>query len=149
MALVREGESAQRQEPGPGPRSTPPLPQARFRMQPSASSPGLVAAQQARLLLHPQEPRSSHLALPCITGTHRQARRGRFPSTFLNVSQSLPTPAPAPQLVTSNTSHGVNTVPLCPLLPLPASLLFHHSLAMIMVVAVTVIINNNNRSGSS
>ena len=92
-----------------------------------AASRGLIAAQRARLLLHSQEPRSSHLARPCVAGTHCRVRRGRFLSAFPSVSPSasLYTPTPSPQLVTSITSHDGNTVPVCPPLLLPSSLLFN------------------------
>lgn len=56
-----------------------------------ASSRGLMARCSASVAASPtpMNPRSSHLTLPCIAGTHRPVRRGQFPSAFLNVSQSV------------------------------------------------------------
>ena len=91
-----------------------------------ASSRGLMARCSASVAASPtlMNPRSSHLALPVLLGLITQLGGASFHLPFsMSLNQSLSTPAPAPQLVTSITSHNVNTA--CPPLLLPTSLFFH------------------------
>lgn len=61
-------------------------PSSEYRAQ--ASSPSHPCPAPSRFSA-PRAPGPPTCLRPCITGTHRQVRRGRFPSAFLNVSQSV------------------------------------------------------------
>lgn len=95
----------------------------------SAAWPSPIPAQNTELRHLPrltpvQHPAASLLpgprGLPLVSGLvsleliAKLGGAGFHPPFSMSLSQSLSTPTPAPQLVISNSSHHVNTIPVCP-----------------------------------